>query len=91
MINYFLFFEKINNKIDQKQLKSQIQTILIAGSMRFCGAPKITLIPVMTTGFPKPICLVLFSLLSLTVVLSIALSTIVGKMKQTRSVWENLW
>jgi hypothetical protein len=34
-----------------------------------------------TTGFPKPNFLVLFSVLSLTIILSIVLSTIVRKMK----------
>ena len=70
---------------------------LIARTVRFLKGPKDHTNVKFTTGFHKPNRLVYFrenifpSLLSLTIVLSIVLSTMVGKNKPNGSVCENLW
>ena len=67
-------------------------SMLIVGSLRFFGTPKITITNTrLQQVFPNQTFWFLFSLLSLTIVLSIVLSMIVGKMKPKSSVWKNLW
>ena len=60
---------------------------LIAGNIRFCGAPAITLIPNLPQVFRNRTFWFHFP----SIVLSIVSSTIVGKMKPKSAVWENLW